>query len=128
MSDFFTFGSCCAKSSEHHVFDLVGSDRCERSNGSQSVRSASRLPQPPAPEPTCDLVLIRAEDEELQRDGVITSSAAYREGVRHLRLSIHRLEESQVAGNPRWGQAEDGAVVVEGDLQHRVFCLSTERF
>lgn len=58
----------------------------------------------------------------------MTSPAAYREGVRHLRLSIHRLEESQVAGDPRRGQAEDGAVVVEGDLQHRVFRLPTERF
>lgn len=58
----------------------------------------------------------------------MTRPAAYREGVRHLRLSIHRLEESQVAGDPRWGQAKDGAVVVEGDLQHRVFRLPTERF
>lgn len=58
----------------------------------------------------------------------MTSLAAYREGVRHLRLSIHRLEESQVAGDPRRGQAKDGAVVVEGDLQHRVFRLPTERF
>lgn len=58
----------------------------------------------------------------------MTSLVAYREGVRHLRLTIHRLEESQVAGDPSRGQAEDGAIVIEGDLQQRVFCLSMEKF
>lgn len=56
------------------------------------------------------------------------SLAAYREGVRHLRLSIYRLEESQVACDPRRGQAKDGTIVIEGDLQHWVFRLPTERF
>lgn len=107
-------------SSEHHVCVLVGCDRCERSNCSQSVRSASRLPRPLGPEPTCDMVLIRAEDEG--------GLATYCESVRHLRLSVHRLEESQVAGDPRRGQAKDGAIVIKGDLQHRVFRLPRERF
>lgn len=57
----------------------------------------------------------------------MTSLAAYREGVRHLRLSIHRLEESQIAGDPRRGQTKHGGVVIEGDLKHRVFRLPTER-
>lgn len=71
---------------------------------------------------------MRSRPAGLWDHGVMISPAAYREGVRHLCLSIHRLEESQVAGDPPRGQAEDGAIVIEGDLQQRVFRLSTEWF
>lgn len=54
------------------------------------------------------------------------SRTAYRKGVRHLRLSIHRLEESQVTGDPCRGQTEDGAIVIEGDFQNWVLGLSTK--
>lgn len=47
----------------------------------------------------------------------------HRESIGHLRLSIHRLEELQVADYPSWGQAEDQVVVIQGNRHQRVFRL-----
>lgn len=51
----------------------------------------------------------------------------YRERVERLLLPVNRFEEAQVADYPGRGRAEYRRVVVQGDLQHGVFRLSTER-
>lgn len=56
-----------------------------------------------------------------------TEYEAYRESVGHLLLPVNRFEEFQVADYSRWGQAEYGSVVIQGNRHHGVFRLPTER-
>lgn len=48
---------------------------------------------------------------------------AYREGVGHLLLSVHRFEQSEVAGDPGRGYGKDGAEVIQSHRHQRVFTL-----
>lgn len=55
-------------------------------------------------------------------------SVTYREAVGHLLLPVHRFDEHKVADYPCWGQAEDRGVVIQGNPNHGVFRLPTERY